>query len=56
MGHFDDPLAKTCRIGDVEGPDGTPAPIGTELSIEYCRHRFVVESFKVLGMATFPPS
>ena len=48
-GHFDDPAASTCVIHEGVGLEGTLEPIGTALSVDYCRRRFVVETYEVLG-------
>jgi hypothetical protein len=55
VGHFDDPRASECRIAepDPANPDGSPVPIPEAEAIQYCRERFVVESFEITG--TGPP-
>jgi hypothetical protein len=55
-GHFDDPAAQTCRLGEG-GPDDTPVPVVPAIAILTCRQEFVVDSYEFLGMdPSFPPS
>ena len=55
VGHFDDPRAGECRIAEPDpgNPDGSPMPIPAADALQYCRERFVVESFEITG--TGPP-
>ena len=53
MGHFDDPAATECQVSPGEPPTAVD-----QLSAElYCRERFVVEDYEVLGTdEDFPTS
>ena len=55
-GHFDDSRAGECQIAepDPNNPDGSPVPIPETEAIQYCRERFVVDSFEVLGTGPVP--
>jgi hypothetical protein len=57
VGHFDDPRASECRIAwlNIEDPDASPIPIPVAEAIQYCRERFVVESFELLSVEEIPP-
>jgi hypothetical protein len=49
-GHFDDPRAATCKVSVVVGPaTDLLTPVPPDDAVLYCRQRFVVESFEVLG-------
>jgi len=48
-GHFSDSRSATCRIIEV-GTDGQPSvPIADDAAEQWCRSRFVVESYEVIG-------
>lgn len=50
IGHFDDPLASTCRI-TVGG-----FPTAKEVADQFCRQQFVVESFELVSVEEAPPA
>jgi hypothetical protein len=53
-GHFSDARATTCRVTEV-GPDGEPsAVIANAAAAQWCRSRFVVDSYEVIGSGPPP--
>lgn len=55
-GHLDDSRAASCRIA-IDLEDGSSAPIRPitgDHAVEFCRQRFVVESFDVIGVYASP--
>lgn len=46
-GHFNDPSATSCTI--APGPEAGTEPVSEEAAQWYCRERFVVESWEVIG-------
>lgn len=46
-GHFNDESATTCTI--TPGPEASPEPVSDEAAEWYCRERFVVETWEVIG-------
>jgi hypothetical protein len=47
VGHFDDGAATTCRISP--GIEGSEVPADPRAAVMYCRERFVVDSYEVIG-------
>ena len=45
--HVDDPAAGTCSF--VWGMDEPPFTVPTEFAVPYCRERFVVDSYEIVG-------
>jgi len=47
VGHFDDGAATTCQI--APGVEGAEVPADPRAAVMYCRERFVVEGYEVIG-------
>jgi hypothetical protein len=53
VGHYDDPAASTCRI--ASGAEGEETVADERAAVFYCRERFVIDSYEVLGTdPTYP--
>ena len=48
VGHYDDPAASTCRI--ASGVEGELTIADQRAAVLYCRERFVIDSYEVIGV------
>jgi len=49
-GHFSDDRSTTCRISEL-GEGDAPVPVSNAAAEQWCRTKFVVESYEVIGYA-----